>query len=344
MAKTTYRNAKKERFTPISNSLLWDKEVTLQAKGLLSIFLSNSNDWELNMKEIINRSKNGRDAHYKIVNELIELGYFARVQVMDPIKKQFEEMIYIFSDIKQEVADELENIKQWSVANGKDLTIEYKINKKDKKEPLPGNQDADKKPLPENQDAENKDAENQYINNTKENNTKENNTNTEEDEEEERPLSDLILFLLTKNITLENAVKFENRLIESNLTGYTKDQCLDAIDLSLLDFEKGIADEPYIWAVGKLERLLDGRLNVVKNKPKKANLTKGRKEGVVPDWLAEHQRQQQEEDRKREEEQNKKVSAEELAERRAKLKKRLASEPAVDFEAERQKILQKLKG
>ena len=163
MTKTTYRNAKKETFTPISNSLLWDKEASLQAKGLLSIFLSNSNDWELNMKEIITRSKNGRDAHYKVVNELIELGYFARVQVVDPVKRQFEEMIYIFSDIKQEVADEIENVKQWVAANGKDLIIEYKVKKekKVKKNLFPENQETEENPIPENQDAAN-----QYINNT----------------------------------------------------------------------------------------------------------------------------------------------------------------------------------
>lgn len=179
MPKTTYRNAKKEKFTSISNSLLWDKEASLQAKGLLSIFLSNTPDWELNMKEIITRSKNGRDAHYNIVNELIELGYFARVQVVDPVKRQFEEMIYIFSDVKQEVIDELENTKQWFSANGKDLVIEYKTKKikNIKKEPVTENQEAEEKPFPENQDPDKKDPADQYINNTKGNNTKGNNTN-----------------------------------------------------------------------------------------------------------------------------------------------------------------------
>lgn len=117
MTKTTYRNAKKEKFTPISNSLLWDKEVSLQSKGLLAIFLSNSDDWELNMKEIITRFKNGRDAHYKILSELIELGYFARVQVVDPANNHFEEMIYIFSDVKQEITDEIENVQKWANDN-----------------------------------------------------------------------------------------------------------------------------------------------------------------------------------------------------------------------------------
>ncbi|WP_269920359.1 hypothetical protein [Caldifermentibacillus hisashii] len=172
--KTTYRNARKEKFTPISNSLLWDKEASLQAKGLLSIFLSNSDDWELNMKEIITRSKNGRDAHYKIVNELIELGYFARVQVVDPTKRQFEEMIYIFSDIKQEVEDEIENVKKWASDNCKHLIIEYKTKKeKDKK--------MKDEPVPENQDAANQDN-----NNTKGNNTNSNNHNIDYIDDDKR--------------------------------------------------------------------------------------------------------------------------------------------------------------
>lgn len=174
IVKTTYRNARKEKFTPISNSLLWDKEASLQAKGLLSIFLSNSDDWELNMKEIITRSKNGRDAHYKIVNELIELGYFARVQVVDPTKRQFEEMIYIFSDIKQEVEDEIENVKKWASDNCKHLIIEYKTKKeKDKK--------MKDEPVPENQDAANQDN-----NNTKGNNTNSNNHNIDYIDDDKR--------------------------------------------------------------------------------------------------------------------------------------------------------------
>ncbi|MBY0124488.1 hypothetical protein [Bacillus sp. S/N-304-OC-R1] len=171
MPKTTYRNVRKEKYTPISNSLLWDKEASLQSKGLLSIFLSNSNDWELNMKEITKRSKNGRDAHYKIVNELIELGYFARVQVTESANNHFEEMIYIFSDIKQEVADEIENVKKWAASNGKRLIIEYKISKEKKAEI---NEDG---PFTENQEVENQYTANQYINNTKGNKTKLNKTN-----------------------------------------------------------------------------------------------------------------------------------------------------------------------
>lgn len=286
MTKTTYRNAKKEKFTPISNSLLWDKEASLQAKGLLPIFLSNSDDWELNMKEIITRSKNGRDAHYKVVNELIELGYFARVQVMDPAKRQFEEMIYIFSDIKQEVADEIENVKQWVAANGKDLIIEYKT-KKDKKvkeEPFTESQETGKNPIPDFQDAENKKPANQYINNTKGNKTNLNKTNLEE-EEEKNSHSELISFLLSKDIILENALVFENKMLEEGLTGFTNDQVIDALELSFNDFVNGHCNSPYKWAVGKLKMLLDGKIKAVKGKSKQRKGKAVVRKELLPDWF-----------------------------------------------------------
>lgn len=289
MTKTTYRNAKKEKFTPISNSLLSDSEASLQAKGLLPIFLSNKDDWNINMKEIINRSKNGRDAHYKTVNELIELGYFARLQVVDPVKKQFEEMIYLFSDVKQEVADEIENVKVWAISNGKDLIIEYKTKKDNKvknneKEPFTESQDADENPFTENQDTENEDTENQDINNTNLNNT-----NLNKEEEEVLPHSELISFLLSEDITLENAVKFEMRLLSEGLTGYTNEQVLNAIEWAIDQFDKGICKyEPYSYAVGRLKIVLDNKVKKVTNKPKQQKKSAGstRKE-LLPDWFDE---------------------------------------------------------
>lgn len=64
MSTTSYRNVRKSKFTQISNDLLNDEQLTLESKALLSIFLSNSDNWNLHMSEIIKRSKNGRDAHY----------------------------------------------------------------------------------------------------------------------------------------------------------------------------------------------------------------------------------------------------------------------------------------
>ncbi|MEK4306897.1 hypothetical protein [Oceanobacillus sp. FSL K6-0251] len=192
MSKASYRNVRKGKFTQINNSLLWNQELSLQAKGLLSIFLSNSETFEINMKEIITRSKNGRDAHYKAITELINYGYFARVEVRDSDKHWFENIEYIFSDDKEDVENEIINIKNWASEENKKILIEYKGEsdkkkkvKKEKKTPYTEN------PYTGNEDTENPNTENQYINNTKGNNTnlnntKGNNTNSFETEEEEK--------------------------------------------------------------------------------------------------------------------------------------------------------------
>jgi len=189
--QATYRSVRKNRFTQISNDLLWDGKISLQAKGLLSIFLSNAVDWDINMKEIIQRSKNGRDAHYKTINELILNGYFARVEVKrkTPNGNVFENMEYIFSDNKSDIENELEHIKINAANENKQVSIEYKDQSdkkkktasKGKKTSYTENQDTRKTSHTENQDTRNaytRNAytENQYINNTKGNNTKSNNT------------------------------------------------------------------------------------------------------------------------------------------------------------------------
>src|SRR5699024_68920 len=183
-------------------------DLSLQAKGLLSIFLSNSDDWELNMKEIIKRSKNGRDAHYNIVNELIKKGYFARVEVLND-KFQFQNMIYLFSDEQSDIEKAINKLEIEAKEEKENLLIEYKgridknkpknktiaCNKDDKKnnkteKNKKKNQQNKKQKEEKNQQkkkkyTENRYTENQYINNTKGNNTNNNNTNNEEEEEEE---------------------------------------------------------------------------------------------------------------------------------------------------------------
>jgi len=191
--KTGFRNARRKHFTQISNDLLNDFEVTLQAKGLLTLFLSNTEDWKIVMPNIIKRSKNGRDSHYGILDELIYHGYVARLVFKDKETNIYKEQIYVFSDDKIDVQEAINTYKE-STDEDTTLEITYRV-KKDKKKrkkqskkenqsnpPFTENQDMDNKPFTENQDTENEDAENQYINNTKGQNTNLDNTNKEEEE------------------------------------------------------------------------------------------------------------------------------------------------------------------
>jgi Replication initiator protein A (RepA) N-terminus len=105
------------------------------------------------------------------------------------------------------------------------------------------------------------------------------------EEEEKTSHSKLVSFLLSKDITLENALLFENRLLEEQLTGFTYDDVIKAIEDSLNDFLDGFCNEPYVWAVGKLKRLLDGKIKAVKDKPKQR---KGKTKIVRTEKMPEH--------------------------------------------------------
>lgn len=226
--KTSFRNVRRTNFTQVNNEIINDKNLTLEAKGLLTIFLSNSDDWNINMKEIITRSKNGRDAHYRVVKELITQGYFARIEIRGKGKKGFEKMEYLFSDNKEDVVYELEEIKAWAKENDKQIFIEYmdQQDKNKKRKTLldtgnqdTGNQNADNEyagnEYPGNQDIKNTKGNNTKSNNTKVNNTRDNNTNLIKEEEEENIIynacSDNITYLALNDFLQAKKVGAEAR-------------------------------------------------------------------------------------------------------------------------------------
>ena len=56
-----------------------DKRLSLQAKGLMLVIMSNDEDnWEFYLKEITNRSTNGIDSTRSALNELEKYGYLIR--------------------------------------------------------------------------------------------------------------------------------------------------------------------------------------------------------------------------------------------------------------------------
>ena len=67
----------------MNNTFLQDKNLSLQAKGLLAEILSNKADWRIYISELETRSTNGRDAHRKAYKELQEAGYIKIVRKSD---------------------------------------------------------------------------------------------------------------------------------------------------------------------------------------------------------------------------------------------------------------------
>ncbi|MBJ6239748.1 nuclease [Staphylococcus aureus] len=192
---TAYRSVRKSHFTQISNDLLNDKTLSLEAKGLLSIFLSNTEEWDLHMSEIIKRSKNGRDAHYTALKKLIKAGYIARLEFKQNSNHQFLHLEYIFSDNKEDVTNGIQDAQKFADDNEQFIVLTYKeiegyriessladtpkkpFTESQETEENSGNSPFTENPDTENPDTENANTESQYINNTNSSNTNNNNTN-----------------------------------------------------------------------------------------------------------------------------------------------------------------------
>lgn len=65
----------------MNNTFLQDKNLSLQAKGLLAEILSNKDDWKIYLKELEKRSKNGRESHSKAFKELKDAGYIRTILI-----------------------------------------------------------------------------------------------------------------------------------------------------------------------------------------------------------------------------------------------------------------------
>ena len=74
------RAKRKTNFTIIGNTGLKDKRLTLKAKGLLAYMLSLPDDWTFYETELMEHSKDGRDAIRSALKELEGAGYLVRHQ------------------------------------------------------------------------------------------------------------------------------------------------------------------------------------------------------------------------------------------------------------------------
>lgn len=78
MATTKFRIEKKHNYTVVSNYHLQDKNLTLKAKGLLTLMLSLPEDWDYTLKGLVNLSKDGIDGVRAAILELEQNGYLDR--------------------------------------------------------------------------------------------------------------------------------------------------------------------------------------------------------------------------------------------------------------------------
>lgn len=82
------------RFTTINNTVIRDKTLSLRAKGFLLTVMALPPDWDFSIAGISSVIKEGRDAVYHVINELIEKGYCTREKRYENGK--ISEWVYTF--------------------------------------------------------------------------------------------------------------------------------------------------------------------------------------------------------------------------------------------------------
>ncbi len=77
------RVVKDKNFTTINNEFIFNKDMSLKAKGLLCHLLALPNDWKLYVEEVEKWHKDGKKAIYSAFKELTQFGYIERSQIRE---------------------------------------------------------------------------------------------------------------------------------------------------------------------------------------------------------------------------------------------------------------------
>ena len=99
-----FRVERNRNFTAMCNHHLKNKELSLKAKGLLSIMLSLPDSWHYNIKGLASLSRDGIDAVRATLKELEAHGYVTRNRLRTP-EGFLSDMEYIIREIPEGVSN-----------------------------------------------------------------------------------------------------------------------------------------------------------------------------------------------------------------------------------------------
>lgn len=122
---------KTSNFTVMSNYHFKEKDMSLKAKGLLSLMLSLPDDWNYSISGLVRLSKDGKDSVMSALAELEKFGYLTRSKVINE-KGQFSGMEYnIFEEPQRDnpVAEKQHAEKPNSVKSNSDNPPQLNTNK-----------------------------------------------------------------------------------------------------------------------------------------------------------------------------------------------------------------------
>lgn len=117
------RVEKSKNFTTINNEFIFNRNLSLKAKGLLCHLLALPNDWKLYIEEMEKWHKDGKKAIYSAFKELTKSGYMKREQRRSNGK--FEGYDYIVYEIPY---CQKRNTEKRNAENGTLLNTNIKLN------------------------------------------------------------------------------------------------------------------------------------------------------------------------------------------------------------------------
>ena len=117
------RVEKSKNFTTINNEFIFNKNLSLKAKGLLCHLLALPNDWKLYVEEVEKWSTDGKSSIYSAFKELTSNGYMKREQIRD--KGKIVSWDYIVFEKPHFDFQEIENL---DVENQPLLNTNIKLN------------------------------------------------------------------------------------------------------------------------------------------------------------------------------------------------------------------------
>lgn len=68
-------------FTMLPNQWVRDARLSHRARGVLAVVMSHRDGWETSISYLVQNGKEGRDAIYSAVNELVDFGYLRRIEM-----------------------------------------------------------------------------------------------------------------------------------------------------------------------------------------------------------------------------------------------------------------------
>jgi len=159
MSLYQFKKHKRKNFTTVDNTFINDSNLNWKAKGILLYLLSRPDDWQVYIKDLVNKAADGEKALRSGLNELEKHGYLARFVERDEKGRFIKTLYQIFENPEDNICflqsmEEIEN-------------NERPVNRESHPHPQNGKMDRNptNHPLSQNRQVDNRQVDNRHADN-----------------------------------------------------------------------------------------------------------------------------------------------------------------------------------